>query len=122
MAQPRYGFAGVRADAILGVIVRTPTNAQLISELNERIDIGEAESIALAVEVRADLIVVDDAAARQAATDLGFTVSGSIGLLLRAKRDGHIPAVRPLLDRLRTELRFFVSETLYQHALSVADE
>jgi predicted nucleic acid-binding protein len=120
--QPRYGFSGVNAQSLPGVIVRQPADARLVAKLEEQIDAGEAESLALAVEVHADLVIVDDAAARHAAQGLGLTVTGTVGLLLRAKTDRHITAVKPILDRLRTDLRFFLADSLYSRALAAAGE
>jgi predicted nucleic acid-binding protein len=53
---------------------------------------------------------------------LGLSVTGTIGLLLRAKNAGICPKVKPLLDRLRRELNFFISENLYDATLRMAAE
>jgi predicted nucleic acid-binding protein len=56
---------------------------------------GEAEAIALATELKADIVIIDERGARQLATHAGLSVTGVLGILLRAKRAGQIPAVRP---------------------------
>jgi predicted nucleic acid-binding protein len=122
VATPRFGFAGITTNLIPGVHVRTPTDRTVIQDLMRRVDIGEAESLALALELRADLLIVDDAAARAVAREFGLNITGTIGLLLRAKQEGHLGSIRTVLDRLRTELRFFVSEDLYRQALIQAGE
>jgi predicted nucleic acid-binding protein len=48
-------------------------------------------------------------------------VIGTVGLLLRAKRRGHVQAVKPLLDRLQGS-GFWMSEALCNRALDLADE
>ena len=58
---------------------------------------GEREAIALAIELRADLIILDDLPARRVAKEAGLNVIGAVGVLLGAKRVG-------LIDRLRPEL------------------
>lgn len=122
IGQPRYGFNGVDANELPGVITRRPTDAHFVQQLRARVDEGEAEALALAVEIHAELIVIDDAAARSAAHELGLVVTGTLGLLLRAKQANQIVSVKPLLDRLRNELRFFLSDSLYQYALTAAGE
>jgi predicted nucleic acid-binding protein len=49
---------------------------------------GEAEAIALAIEAGAARIVLDDKKARRIARELGVTVTGTVGVLLRAKQRG----------------------------------
>lgn len=52
------------------------------------IDAGEREALALALDLRASLVLVDDRAARRTAEELGFTITGTLGLLERAARMG----------------------------------
>lgn len=52
----------------------------------ETIDAGEREALALALALHASLVVVDDRAARRAATELGFVTTGTLGVLERAAR------------------------------------
>ncbi|MFC2045896.1 DUF3368 domain-containing protein [Chloroflexota bacterium] len=64
---------------------------------------------------------LDDLRARQLAEALGLTVAGIFGLLLRAKRAGLVPAVRPRVDAAVAQ-GFRVSPDLYQDVLELADE
>jgi hypothetical protein len=82
---------------------------------------GESETIALAVEMRPDFVILDDKAARRVATGLGLPVIGTVGILLKAREKGLIPALRPLLDRLR-EASFHISPSLLRAALLAAGE
>ena len=61
---------------------------------------GEGEAICLAIEVKADAIVLDDDPARKLATELGLRVIETAGVLILAKERKLIPAVRPCLDAL----------------------
>ena len=61
---------------------------------------GESAAIGRAMEIGAALMA-DDLAARHHATGLGLTVIGTLGVLVRAKRLRLLPAVLPLIDRLR---------------------
>jgi predicted nucleic acid-binding protein len=55
------------------------------------------------------------------AQSLGLTVVGTVGILLRAKQSGLIPAVHPLLDALHNE-GFHLHPNVYAEALSLASE
>ena len=82
---------------------------------------GESETLALAIETAADLVLLDDPAARRLALVLGLKTSGMIGVLIQAKRRGLIPAVQPLLETLQ-RLPFHMSTPLYEEALGLAGE
>jgi len=64
---------------------------------------------------------LDDMQGRQVAEALGLPAAGTLGLLLRAKRAGLVPAVRPLMDAVVVE-GFHVSPELYRVMLDLADE
>ena len=76
---------------------------------------GERETIGLALQLRADLVIVDDLPARRAARAAGLHVVGTVGLLLGAKRRGLLDRVRPELDSL-IKNAFFMSPQLYQRS------
>jgi hypothetical protein len=82
---------------------------------------GESEALALALEVNAELVLVDDKAARRTASALGLPVMGLLGLLLRAKSAGLIPELRTKLDQLLA-LPFHIAPRLYESALRDAGE
>jgi predicted nucleic acid-binding protein len=86
------------------------------------LDLGEAEAIVLAQELGADLLLMDELDGRQAAAARGLHLIGVLGLLSRAKLEGRIPAVKPLVQRLRAEMRFRISEALLQRVLRDVDE
>ena len=100
--------------------VETPANNALTSALKMMLDDGEAEAIALASE-HGYGIVPDDRQARRIAKNLGVAVVGTVGLLLRAKRDGIISAVKPLLEDLELN-GFYLSSELKEEALRLANE
>jgi predicted nucleic acid-binding protein len=83
---------------------------------------GELEALALALDLTGALLVVDDAQGRRAAQSLGLAYTGSLGILLRGKAEGKIPARRPVLERLKQRTSFWLSETVYQTALNQAGE
>jgi hypothetical protein len=61
---------------------------------------GESEAIGLALEIRADWVIIDERSGRRVAEALGLRVAGVLGLLVLSKQRGLIPAVRPHLDTL----------------------
>jgi len=65
--------------------IQSVQNRELVDELRTRVNIGEAEAIALAVEVTATRLLIDERLGRQAATERGLTVTGVLGILLAAK-------------------------------------
>ncbi len=83
---------------------------------------GEAEAIALAVDLKADTVIIDEQEGRRLATQTGLTVTGVLGVLLRAKLAGQIPAVKPEIRALREYARFFVAPSLEAKVLSSAGE
>ena len=85
------------------------------------LDRGEAEAITLALEVDADLVLLDDREARLQAKRLGLRVTGTIGILLRAKRLGLIESLKDELDKLK-ETGFRVSKSLEEKILRMAGE
>jgi ribosomal protein S18 acetylase RimI-like enzyme len=86
-----------------------------------RLGAGEREAIALALELGADAILLDDRPARRVAEAAGLNVVGTLGLLLEAKRVGLLASVRPELDKL-LETSFFLSRQLYERLLEMAGE
>ena len=92
-----------------------------VDALRLDLDAGESETIVLALQLEADLVLTDEQAGRRAAQHLGLNVMGVVGLILRARELGLIEEVRPLLYALRQEAGFYLSDGLMQHALSASD-
>ena len=85
------------------------------------LDEGEAASIVLALEQKADLVILDDYDSRVVAKEYRLNVTGTIGVLLRAKLTGRISSVRHELDSLK-DSGFWLSQELYQRALEESGE
>lgn len=97
-------------------------NKGLVTALSLDLDLGEAETIALAIELGADLVLLDEKSGRAHARRFDLQVAGVIGILLEAKSKQLVPTVKAELDNLRQKAGFYISSTLYQHALSLAGE
>lgn len=102
------------------VTVRRPVS-ELAVPLVANLGPGETEALMLALESRKAVVVLDDALARRVAETLGLRLTGTLGLLLDAKRAGLIPAVGPLLDQLEA-LRFRVAPHTRAAVLKLAGE
>lgn len=100
---------------------QTVGNTALVEALRRDLDLGEAETIALALEVNADLVLMDEREGRRAAQRLGLKPLGVVGVLLDAKRQGFLPAVRPAFDALRTA-GFYLGQPVYRQGLELAGE
>jgi predicted nucleic acid-binding protein len=87
-----------------------------------QLDRGEAEAIALATDLHADFVLIDEQEGRQLASRTGLAVTGVLGVLLRAKRAGEIAAVKPEMNSLRSRANFFVSSELEMRILAAAGE
>lgn len=124
-------------EAVLSEIISEPArtlvrNAQWIkvkkapvqnqkNSFSTRLHAGEIEVITLAQECSADLLILDDNMAKKTAKYLGLTVTGTMGVLLRSKKEGHIDKVKPLLDMLITD-GLFISSTVREYVLAQAGE
>lgn len=100
---------------------RNVSNRELVRKLNVSLGLGESEAIALAKEIKADLIILDDQKARKAAISEGLRVAGLLALLIQAKEKGIIERVRPIIDELKHK-GFFISKDLYQDTIKKARE
>ena len=74
--------------------VQTPSTVPL-SVRSARLDLGEMESLALALELRPELVLMDEQMGRRTARELGLRVTGILGVLLIAKERGCITEISP---------------------------
>jgi predicted nucleic acid-binding protein len=104
------------------LIVASATDQQRVQELRENLDPGEAEAIVLAIEYRADLLLVDERRARRTATAAGLSVTGLLGVVATAKRSGLIDMGKPVVDELIQIARFWIGPDLYAEVLAELSE
>lgn len=110
----RPGIDDVRQALDSGWIrVQEPDLTELLPSILHGLDLGERHCIALALGLDADLFVSDDADARTVALQLGIEVTGTIGILRRARSLGLVEAVIPLAIELR-RLGQWISERLIE--------
>lgn len=100
-----------------GPVVTTPTVAQEFGmELPEwvsirspvavpnfppSIDPGEASAIALALETPNCILIVDEKTARNYAIRLGLEITGTLGVVVKAKLNGAVPSIKPIVEAVR---------------------
>ena len=95
---------------------------QILDRLSEELDIGEAEAIALAVEVQADQVLIDERRGRTIAARFHLRYTGILGILVEAKAQGLIVEVKPLFDALINQAGFWATRALYERVLQLVGE
>ena len=111
-----------RAVAAGWMVKQAAKNEILVIALRQTLDNGEAEAIALATELHPESVLLDDKLARQMARRLGVPVTGTLGVMLRAKQVGLILELRPLVTRLQSEGGYYIDPDLIEKALLAAGE
>lgn len=95
-------------------------DSRLFRLLYAEIDAGEAEALVLALEQKADLLLLDDQEARNKARKLGLPITGALGVLLKAKNEGMINSFAEDIQKLQKS-GFWLSRELVDTILSYSD-
>lgn len=103
------------------ITVRSPQDQRLIQQLLNELDLGEAEAIVLAIEQKADLLLIDEAKGRAVAEKYTLTITGVLGLLIQGKKTGYLSEVRVHIIALR-KLGFRLSLRLVNKVLAKIEE
>lgn len=117
-ADDASAFLASNPDWIHVAEVQSREDARIFSS---RLHAGEVEVMLLAREQRADLVVIDDNAAKHTAKYLGLKVVGSLGILLKAKQEELIENIAPVLDKIVMG-GFYIDEELKNNILKLAGE
>ena len=104
------------------VDVVTLQNPQVAIVLSGELDPGEAAAIALASEMQAGLLLMDELRGRTVARRLGIPTLGLLGILKLAKQQGVVPAIAPLMEKLEQQAGFWVGRVLRERVLREAGE
>lgn len=124
MASLNYSVPGALEVQTLSWIDSQPVSDLTRSiELQNQLDIGEAEAIILALELQADLLLIDERKGRKVAAQCGVKkINGLLGVLLEAKQKKLISEIKPIVDALIDHQNFRISDRLYSRVLQVAGE
>lgn len=87
-----------------------------------RLDPGETAAIALALELAADAVLIDETDGRQAARRHGLTTIGVLGVLVRARQAGLLSALAPVVDQLERQANFWIRPEVRQEVLRLVGE
>jgi predicted nucleic acid-binding protein len=105
-----------------GIIeVKAVRNSHLIEAFRKDLDAGESEVLALALEIKADLVILDEIDARRIADLHNIRKTGFVGILIKAKHQHLLKTVKDALD-LAISKGFWIDNELYQHILAQLGE
>jgi len=80
------------------------------------VDLGEASTIALAVERNKNIVILDDMKARKLAQKLNLKITGTVGIIIKARNKNIITSIAKVLNKLKKD-GFRISEHLEREAL-----
>ena len=75
----------------------------------------------LAKEKSADIVIIDDANAKKHAKYLKLPVTGTLGVLIKAKRQGYINELKPIIQEM-IDKNIYISEKLMKLCLEQVNE
>jgi predicted nucleic acid-binding protein len=104
------------------LLCRAVANRQFAAALGNDLDKGEAEAIALATEIQADVLLIDEKEGRAFARQAGLVARGVLGVLIRAKAMGEIASVQAEIAALRNRAGFFIAYSLEADVLRSVGE
>ncbi len=111
----------IEIEKIAWIKVITPSNQKLILQLLDELDLGESESIALAIEKDARYLIIDEFKGRVIADKYGVKIVGVLGVLIQAKQNGLISSVKEYTTDLRN-IGFRLDKNLVQNVLRKLNE
>ena len=117
-SEPAYTEVRNATEWIKQVSVDTADNRDMLSS---RLHTGEVEVIQYARESKADLVILDDQLARRTAKFLGLTITGTLGVIIKAKEKGYISSVKPIMDKL-IQNGLYVDPKVQAEVLKLAKE
>ena len=123
LTDPDFPVAGAKeVQTFTWIQTRSVQDRTMVKALSSELDPGEAEAIVLALEMKAEQVLIDERRGRMIAARLNLHYTGILGILVEAKSQGLISTVKPLLDDLINKAGFWVAEPLYKSVLQLVDE
>lgn len=103
------------------ILIKKVNDTKYQEFIETQIDKGEASAIALAKEMDNPLLILDDLKARKLAKKLNLKITGTLGIIHKAKEIGAIKYIKPIIEKLR-ETNFRISENIVQELLELNNE
>ncbi|QJB44270.1 DUF3368 domain-containing protein [Dolichospermum flos-aquae] len=123
LTDPDFPVAGAKeVQTFTWIQIRAVEDRTMLKALSSELDPGEAEAIVLALEMKAEQVLIDERRGRMIAARLNLHYTGILGVLVEAKSQGFISTVKPLLDDLINKAGFWVTEPLYKSVLRLVNE
>ena len=101
--------------------IKAARDKHLQQVLEMQIDKGKASAIALAIETQGSTLILDDYKARKIATSLGLSITGTLGVIIKAKLQKVIPTIKPIIDKMK-KTNFRLAVEIEKQALKEAGE
>ncbi len=96
-------------------------NVEQMADYAEKVDIGEASAITLALELKPSLVILDDLKGRNLASKLNLKYTGTLGVLIAAKQNGVIAELKVYFDKIKTT-DFRIAPELLDNILKASGE
>lgn len=123
LTDPEFPVAGATEVKTFDWIqTRQVSDRNVVEALANDLDKGEAEAIALALEIKAEQLLIDERRGRLIADRLQLRYVGILGILVEAKSRRLISTVKPLMDALRNQAGFWIDAALYNRVLQLVGE
>ena len=116
----QYGYGYNEVDLAF-IKIKKVINMDLMSQYQDQLDIGEAETIALSKELDADNTIIDENIGYNVAKESGLNVVRTLSILLKAKENNIVTEVKPLIEEMILNGRWY-SNRVYRLFLSRANE
>ena len=98
--------------------IKDVQSEELVQKFREELDRGEAEALALAIEIGADYLLIDEKAGRVVARNNQIKILGTIGVLLNGKKAGLVKSVKEKMDNLK-KIGFWINKQLYDDVIEL---
>lgn len=110
------------ASSVNWIQTRSINDRAVAEALSSELDVGEADAIALTLELEAEQALIDERRGCLVAARLNLRYTGIVGILVEPKSQGLLCEVEPLLDALINQAGFWVAAPLYNSVLQLIDE
>ena len=111
----------IHADLPEWIIVSQNYDPKQVKVLELELDVGEASAIALGLNTPNSTLILDETKGRKVAKRLGLTVTGTIGIIVKAKNQGFIKSGKEILNSLERH-GFWLSQKLKAEVIRQMNE